>query len=69
MQAEREAAPDLPFEVELAQSNKIFTVMPDQSIMQALRQERVRIDPGGAAKASAALARLLCWPEKPIIAT
>jgi ferredoxin-NADP reductase len=32
------------FEVELAKSGKVITVKADQSIMQALRQERVRID-------------------------
>jgi vanillate O-demethylase ferredoxin subunit len=39
-----QASPEAPFEVELARSNKVITVMPDQSIMQALRQERVRIE-------------------------
>lgn len=32
------------FDVELAKSGKVITVKADQSIMQALRQERVRID-------------------------
>ena len=39
-----EPSTSVSFEVELAQSGKVITVMPDQSIMQALRQERVRID-------------------------
>jgi ferredoxin-NADP reductase len=44
LEAKHDGAPDAPFEVELARSDKVIIVMPDQSIMQALRQERVRIE-------------------------